>query len=434
MRRVTLISLMLVLLAACGVTDQSTSAPSLVSQSAQTSAYPTPVAATAAPTSAPPTATSVPTVVASATPTPVPTRRPNNPPPQPVDTAPFRVVETQKRPTQFYSSAIIGLSHDATTLLVQANGVTQTLIVEIAVATGDSTIVVDTPAPKATIDRVRATWDQETDTLTYAEYHDDGTFDIATLDRQKKIKKILKSKVKATTADLNQRGVLSIIDGNDLVQDHATRGSKRMKLPQQATSLLNNSAKNPHFWFASDSTHFALAYEHDLYIFAVGQDAPLQHYEFQEGIIHDVVWSPDSTALYFARWSSDLPHKHYGKFVQKITETKPQVLGRGKYIPNVSNIVDGITWSADSQWLLVGYTSGRQCAPKNCIQHLVLINPFISQGTIVLAEPFGISGEAILSDDLKTIVQPCLDLVSGSPSKPEQFSASLCILTIAENK
>lgn len=70
MRRVTLVSLMLIMLAACGVAEQPTSAPSPVNQSAQTNAYPTPVGATAVPTSTLPTATIAPTVVASATPVP----------------------------------------------------------------------------------------------------------------------------------------------------------------------------------------------------------------------------------------------------------------------------------------------------------------------------------------------------------------------------
>lgn len=65
-------SLLLVLLAACGVAEPTPSVPSPVIQSAQTNAYPSPIEATAVPTNAPPTSTVAPTAVASVTATPEP--------------------------------------------------------------------------------------------------------------------------------------------------------------------------------------------------------------------------------------------------------------------------------------------------------------------------------------------------------------------------
>lgn len=157
MRRVTLISLMLVLIAACGTPDQPTSAPSPISQSAQTNAYPTPFVATAVPTSVPPTATTVPTVVASATATPESQILPLELTLDQPTWATWHLETTTIITTSSYDLRIWGWSNDGTQLLYSQD---QTLRV---MTIADQTIITIPIVAK------RAVWSpQDSHTIAYS--------------------------------------------------------------------------------------------------------------------------------------------------------------------------------------------------------------------------------------------------------------------------
>jgi hypothetical protein len=254
-----------------------------------------------------------------------------------------------------------------------------------------------------------------------------ATIDIVALDPNGVEQRVFDTKISLYDANLSSNGRVGIFKHRDLKSSSINTSDTSLSIPALLAEKLEQDPRDLYhrLWVAPDGIHYAVAISHSLHIYQTGQATPLQTYEFPApGVVHQLAWSPDSTAIYYRRWEPRPPFEFYGAYAHRISAATPQSLALG--------LIGGATWSPDSRWLVAEIAPQPQCAgtEKGCVKQQKVINPFTGQSQIIFDGFPTMYDQAVWSSDATQIATICYhQLTQKSPEIIE-----LCVMNIKDQE
>jgi WD40 repeat protein len=442
--------LLLLFLAACGATSPQTSP-------AQSSTEPL---ATTSATLLPPTAVPSPGPTESIVPprpTTIPTPTPN----------PSLVSFVEVRDVG--AVAPLAWSPDGSSLLV---GIPGQQLLRYPLDGSPTVTLLDTPHPGVDYAQIRATWDDTTGAIITSRTEDDGTITVVALGPDgMELRRFVEgvasdnwwvSMERHLLAEANAKplsifdvaiasdGAVGVLGDTDVLLMRLGQPDVRVDLPTQVQAARNEASSDDYqsLWLAPKSGKLAVVIESHLYLFGPGQDDLLTIIEMpnpqgeppsSRGLLpFDLSWSQDGTrlAVVGANVNEGMGRFRYESFVvdqgngtlRRIDGGPTESILPLPYVTGNDRDVDGISWSPDGRWLLLGRGNEAQCSggPFGCLSSQTVLDPEVpSVAMLWLAPGYGLVG--VWSPDGRRIAVFCTDSEAYNPD-----TYHLCILTLAQ--